>query len=54
MADEQKPTRLQGSRPDRVRLIVLVYRKQGMSIEDFHSAWYASLWFKVVERALLT
>ena len=40
MAEDQKPQRLQGSRPDRVRLIVMVYRKQGMSFEDFQTAWW--------------
>ena len=39
MADEEKPKRILGSRPDRVRLIVLVYRKKGISIEDFQNAW---------------
>ena len=41
MADEAKPTRTPGARPDRVRLIVLLYRKKGLSIEEFQSAWYA-------------
>ena len=39
MADEEKPKRTLGSRSDRVRLIVLVYRKKGMSVEDFQNAW---------------
>ncbi|KAK4693959.1 hypothetical protein P7C71_g3529, partial [Lecanoromycetidae sp. Uapishka_2] len=57
--DDNKPTRLQGSRPDRVRLIVLVYRKQGMSFEDFQNAWrddfapvFAAL--PIVKKNLLT
>ena len=41
MADEeeQKPKRTPGVRPDRVRLVVLLYRKKGLSIEDFQAAW---------------
>ena len=43
MADEPpKPKRAPGARPDRVRLVVLLYRKKELSIEDFQSAWYAS------------
>ena len=42
MADEPpKPKRAPGARPDRVRLVVLLYRKKELSIEDFQSAWYA-------------
>ena len=40
MADEAKPKRAPGTRPDRVRLVVLVYRQKGLSIEDFQNAWY--------------
>ena len=27
-------------RPDRVRLIVLLYRKKGLGVEEFQEAWY--------------
>ncbi|KAF6226592.1 hypothetical protein HO173_012491 [Letharia columbiana] len=39
MADEQKPKKAPGARPDRVRLVVLLYRKKGLSIEEFHASW---------------
>lgn len=40
MADEAKPSRAPGARPDRVRLVVLLYRQKGLSIEEFQAAWY--------------
>lgn len=40
MAEIEKPKRAPGSRKDRVRLVVLLYRKKGMSIEEFQTAWY--------------
>ena len=41
MAEEQqKPSKAPGARPDRVRLVVLLYRKKGLSIEEFQASWY--------------
>lgn len=54
MADDNKPTRVQGSRPDRVRLVVLVYKKHGMSIEDFQTAWYVLYYKSIAITALST
>lgn len=39
MADEQKPSKSLGARPDRVRLVVLLYRKKGLSVEEFQASW---------------
>ncbi|KAF6226593.1 hypothetical protein HO173_012492 [Letharia columbiana] len=40
MADEQKPkTKSFAARKDRVRLTLLVYRKPGMSLDEFHQYW---------------
>ena len=41
MADEeaQKAKKHPRFRPDRVRLIVLLYRKKGLSVEEFQAAW---------------
>lgn len=40
MADEQKPkTKPVAARQDRVRLTLLVYRKQGMSLDEFQKYW---------------
>lgn len=42
MADEQKEKshKAHGGRPDRVRLLVLLYRKKGLSVEEFQVSWY--------------
>lgn len=40
MADEQEPkTESAAARQDRVRLTLLVYRKQGTSLDDFQKYW---------------
>ena len=39
MADEQKPKKYPVARKDRVRFTILVYRKLGMSREDFQRYW---------------
>ncbi|CAD6574547.1 MAG: hypothetical protein ASARMPRED_006804 [Alectoria sarmentosa] len=39
MADEQNSKKAQGARPDRVRLVVLLYRKKGLSVEEFQASW---------------
>lgn len=39
MADEQKPKQFPAVRKDRVRLTLLVYRKQGMSLSEFQQYW---------------
>lgn len=40
MADEQEPkTKVEAARQDRVRLTLLVYRKQGMSLDEFQQYW---------------
>lgn len=39
MADEQKPKKSHDARKDRVRLTLLVYRKQGMSLDEFQQYW---------------
>lgn len=38
--EEKKPKKALGARPDRVRLVVLLYRKKGLSVEDFQTSWY--------------
>ena len=41
MDEGPKPKRAAGVRPDRVRLVVLLYRKKGLGIEEFQASWYA-------------
>ncbi len=41
--EEKKPKRALGARPDRVRLVVLLYRKKALSVEDFQTSWYVLL-----------
>ena len=39
MADEQKPKKYPVARKDRVRFTILVYRKPGMSRDEFQKYW---------------
>lgn len=39
MADEQKPKKYPIARKDRVRFTILVYRKPGMSRDEFQRYW---------------
>ena len=39
MADEQKPKKYPVARKDRVRFTILVYRKPGMSRDEFQRYW---------------